>query len=309
MNESARAALIELLGVLRGAGYQFVTPTPATHARVIARADKKSGRNLRDVFGWNVPFTHSALESHSAILDLLAKADALEERDGLLRSRLRVSSGGDNLFLHSAFPTTQHDAVFFGPDSYRFVDFVAAELPNVGPIGRLADIGCGTGVGAIMAAQATNLHALVLSDINQRAVDLAEVNSAGAAAAVEIRRTNALDGVDGMIDCIIANPPYIADPAHRAYRDGGDMHGGELSVRWAKLAAERLERGGAFLLYTGSAIIGGEDLLKAALFEALAGFDLRYREIDPDVFGEELEREDYADVDRIAAVGLVAVKL
>ena len=32
---------------------------------------------------------------------------------------------------------------------------------------------------------------------------------------------------------------------------------------------------------------------------------LRYREIDPDVFGEELEQAAYADVDRIAAVGAV----
>ena len=41
---------------------------------------------------------------------------------------------------------------------------------------------------------------------------------------------------------------------------------------------------------------------------ARIGFDVSYGEIDPDVFGEELEREDYADVDRIAVVGLVAVK-
>ena len=66
--------------------------------------------------------------------------------------------------------------------------------------------------------------------------------------------------------------------------------------------------GGAFLLYTGSAIVDGEDRLKGALLETLRGFDVRYREIDPDVFGEELEREDYADVERIAVVGVVAVK-
>ncbi|MCA8885715.1 MAG: hypothetical protein KDA35_03765, partial [Hyphomonadaceae bacterium] len=98
------------------------------------------------------------------------------------------------------------------------------------------------------------------------------------------------------------------DPAHRAYRDGGGMHGGELSLRWAREAAQRLDRGGAFLLYTGSAIVDGEDLLKTALLKALEQFDVTYREIDPDVFGEELERDDYADVDRIAVVGLVAVK-
>jgi hypothetical protein len=33
-----------------------------------------------------------------------------------------------------------------------------------------------------------------------------------------------------------------------------------------------------------------------------------YEEIDPDVFGEELERPAYAHVDRIAAVGLTVIK-
>mgnify|MGYP007130750401 FL=1 len=79
-------------------------------------------------------------------------------------------------------------------------------------------------------------------------------------------------------------------------------------MTWAREAAARLERGGAFLLYTGSAIVNGEDKLKDALLNALDNFDVSYREIDPDVFGEELEREDYADVDRIAVVGLVAIK-
>jgi hypothetical protein len=33
-----------------------------------------------------------------------------------------------------------------------------------------------------------------------------------------------------------------------------------------------------------------------------------YEEIDPDVFGEELDRPAYATADRIAAVGLTAIK-
>ena len=86
------------------------------------------------------------------------------------------------------------------------------------------------------------------------------------------------------------------------------MHGAALSLDWARQAAVRLQRGGAFLLYTGSAIVDGEDRFKAALLETLGDFDVSYRELDPDVFGEELEREDYADVERIAVVGAVAVK-
>ena len=41
---------------------------------------------------------------------------------------------------------------------------------------------------------------------------------------------------------------------------------------------------------------------------AKAGCSLDYRELDPDVFGEELDRPAYRDVDRIAVVAAIAVK-
>ena len=62
--------------------------------------------------------------------------------------------------------------------------------------------------------------------------------------------------------------------------------------------------GGRLLVYTGSAIVDGVDRLRAALGEAVAGIGgtMHYREIDPDVFGEELSSDAYAEVDRIALV-------
>jgi hypothetical protein len=41
----------------------------------------------------------------------------------------------------------------------------------------------------------------------------------------------------------------------------------------------------------------------------LRGTNYDYRELDPDVFGEELARTPYRDVERIAVVGLDAIKL
>jgi methylase of polypeptide subunit release factors len=307
-----------LLEALHARDYRFITPTPLTHARVIARADKQQARDLRDVLGWSLPFSPGAIDAE--IVALLRGIDALEDAGGgLLKSRVRVSSLDDDLFLHSAYPTTQRDAVFFGPDSYRFAAFIRAELPRFAPIGRLADIGVGSAVGAVAALGAAEIKAGVLTDINEAALALAFPNlmfasdrlfSSGARQAMDFafRATSGLDGVEGGFDAIIANPPYIADAAQRAYRDGGAMHGAEVSLAWAKAAAEKLASGGVFLLYTGSAIVGGEDHLKAALHEALDGFGIAYRELDPDVFGEELEREDYGDVERIAVVGVVAIK-
>lgn len=271
-------------------------------------------RDVRDVLGWSLPFNTGPLDEE--LVEQMRLADVLEERDGVLRSCVRVATLGDDYFLHSAYPTTQADAVFFGPDSYRFAEFVARELPNVPRAKRLADIGAGSGVGGVAALRTGRVKHLVATDINKAANALLDANfdfvmqtrSKDEDFSLHNVVCDGLSAVDGDFDCIIANPPYIADPAHRAYRDGGAMHGGEISLAWAREAAARLPAGGAFLLYTGSAIINGEDQLKAALFDALSGFEIRYREIDPDVFGEELEREDYADVERIAAVGLVAVK-
>lgn len=299
------AARIALLRALRDHGYEFVTPTPATHARVIAR--KQQASDLRDVFGWSLPFAAEAIPYH--ILDLMRRAAALEQRGDLFASRFRVSTLGGDPVLHSAYPTTQHDAVFFGPDSYRFANFLRAELIQFRGVGHLIDIGAGAGAGALAAIRSADIAHVTLTDINPAALELAQANlaAAGRTERADYLLCDTLSHVARAADIIIANPPYIIDAAHRAYRDGGAMHGAEVSIAWAKAAAEKLTSGGALLLYTGSAIVNGEDRFKTALHEALRDFDITYRELDPDVFGEELERPAYADVDRIAIVGVTAI--
>jgi methylase of polypeptide subunit release factors len=297
-------ALLRLLGLLSREGYGFVTPTPATHARILERSPGKTARDLRDMLGWNLPFERGLAPE---LEDLLAEAGALERKGGLFRSRLRVSSVGERLFLHSSFPTEARDSVFFGPDTYRFVDFIRSELPRFGTARRLLDIGTGSGAGAIMAAPLLPGARLTLLDINPAALRLAAVNARHAGLEAELVEGGRLDGVAGVVDLVVANPPYIIDDSGRDYRDGGDMHGARLSLDWTLAAARRLEPGGHMLLYTGSAIVEGRDHLREALERELAelGCTLGYREIDPDLFGEELERPVYREVERIAAVGAV----
>lgn len=307
-NESDRA-LATLIATLKANEYRFITPTPATHARVVARRGRAC--NLRDVFGWSLPFSGDVVGPELA--ELMMRAEILEQHGELFKSRIRVSSLGADLLIHSAYPTTQHDAVFFGPDSYRFAAFVQDALARLGPRAHVLDIGAGAGAGAIAAARVLPEAYYTLTDINPRALRYAAINWVMAhLGPVYFAVCNATpDDIPEHappVDTIIANPPYIADGAGRAYRDGGGLHGGEVTIAWARAAAATLKLGGAFFLYTGSAIVDGEDRLKAALLEALPGFDANYRELDPDVFGEELERDDYADVERIAAIGLIAIK-
>ena len=64
------------------------------------------------------------------------------------------------------------------------------------------------------------------------------------------------------------------------------------------------------ILYTGTEVIDGTDVFRRAV-ESLfseACDRWQYEEIDPDVFGEELALEPYADVERLAAVALRAIK-
>lgn len=302
----------QVLHALRAAGYRFVTPTPATHARVVAR--KAQAEDLRDIFGWSLPFAPDLLPPD--FVDLLQRADMLTARDGLLASTLRVSSLDELLLLHSAYPTDQEDSVFFGPDSYRFAAFLQTELPKLPRRKRIVDVGTGAGVGALIAAPFAPQAEVTLTDINPCALALAKANLLHATTNFNLRGGDSwrfrcgdgFSGVTGDIDTIIANPPYLNDMSARAYRHGGGAHGAALSLAWAEEAAARLSSGGAFLLYTGSAIVRGFDRLKAVLADVLFDFDVTYREIDPDVFGEELTHDAYADVDRIAAVGVVAVK-
>jgi methylase of polypeptide subunit release factors len=171
-------------------------------------------------------------------------------------------------------------------------------------------MGGGAGVGALCAAALLPDAKLTLLDLNPMALRLAAANARHAGLEIELVEGGSLDAVAGLVDVAIANPPYVIDKEGRTYRDGGGMHGAELSYEWALAAAARLEPGGRMLLYTGVAIVGGRDELREALERDLPplGCRLSYREIDPDIFGEELERPAYADVERIAAIGAAIEK-
>jgi methylase of polypeptide subunit release factors len=302
----ADRALLRLGEALRACRYEFTTITPATHARVNARPKNSGAKDLRGVFGWSRSFTRDVVPND--MFALMRDAGILAEENGLFRSRVRVSSLAGELFFHSAFPTTEGDAVFFGPDTYRFARAIRAGLKQrTAPIANAVDIGCGVGPGAILVAKHAPEARVLMTDINEAALRLARVNAALAAAANAItRRSDILADVDGTFELIVSNPPYLNDALHRAYRHGGGDFGADLSLKILDAALERLAPAGTLILYTGTAIVGGRDLFRNAALRRLGASDLAwtYEEADPDVFGEELETEAYRAADRIAAVVL-----
>lgn len=305
------APVVQLGRWLEAQGYSFRTVTPSTHQRVQLREPDEP--SLRDIFGWSRSFLPRQLPEPA--LELLRRAGALEQlADGRLRSRIRFSTLDGQLFVHSAYPTVAADAVFFGPDTYRFARLIQRALlqRHAHPVRSIVDIGAGSGAGGLFAARLLGqpeLPRLVLADLSPAALRCAQINAALAGfVGVEHRSSDVLRGVEGRFDLILCNPPYLSDPAARLYRNGGGLYGAELSLRIVRESLPRLAPGGRLVLYTGAAVVEGVDVFRREveplLRAAQARFD--YEEIDPDVFGEELEQPAYAQVERIAVVGLVA---
>lgn len=321
--------MIETGQWLQSLHYAFTTVSPATQARVLAQrgaglgASSPIASTLTDALGWSYPFGPGLIPPH--FMDVLLQVSLVEPvtkaRD-LYRARVRFSTVGGFLVPHSAYPTTQADAVFLGPDTYRFARLIQHELA-LQPVpegGRILDLGCGSGIGGIVACShapggahsptaGSNLH---LADISPTAIEFARASAALAGMSHANFHVGSLfEPIDGSFDLIIANPPYLNDGAQRLYRHGGGARGELLSLRIVEQSLHRLRQGGRLLLYTGSAIVGGDDGFRRQAEQILRkaqGLKWRYEEIDPDVFGEELETPPYRDADRIAAVSLVVTR-
>src|SRR5205085_2496393 len=187
---------------------------PKAHATVLSRSS--GGRlDLRDVFGWNRPFAENDLDP--SLLSLLRQAKAVSFDGEQLKSLVRVASLGQDLFLHSGFPTDAPDAVFFGPDTYRFARFLRENAEIVRNAHLIVDMGAGSGAGGIAAARLAPRADVILVDVNAKALQLAEANAAAAGVTAQLVNS---DQVPDRADLLIGNPPYMMDRSLRTYRDG-----------------------------------------------------------------------------------------
>jgi 16S rRNA (guanine1207-N2)-methyltransferase len=93
------------------------------------------------------------------------------------------------------------------------------------PRGRLLDLGCGYGPVGIILKRLFPALDVVLCDINERALDLARLNSRqNQVQFIEIVRSDTLQAVTGRFDLILTNPPIRAGKpvVHRFFRESAE---------------------------------------------------------------------------------------
>ncbi|KAB7847724.1 DUF7059 domain-containing protein [Streptomyces mobaraensis] len=127
------------------------------------------------------------------------------------------------------------------------------------PVGSALDLGTGSGIQALHAAQ----HAgrVTATDLNPRALRFARLTLAlSGAPEADLRQGSLFEPVAGeTYDLIVSNPPFVISPGARlTYRDGG-MGGDDLCRTLVSQAADRLNDGGYCQLLANWQHVEGED--------------------------------------------------
>jgi SAM-dependent methyltransferase len=225
-------------------------------------------------------------------------------------------------YIHSAFPSSGLDGVFFGPDSYLFASFLRSSDRFVKQPRSIVDVCCGSGAGAIHMARAYPDAKTYGLDLNPKALTFGDVNAGLAGVKVEFHDSDLYAHIsndpktkDEGLDLIISNPPYIASSADGQdlpiYADGGAQFGLDISYRIIEEGVRLLSAQGVMMIYTGVAIPVAQpgfdpflDRIRKVEDVELVEYTILY----PDMWPEEIGKGAYAEVGRIQAVGAVLRK-
>jgi release factor glutamine methyltransferase len=156
---------------------------------------------------------------------------------------------------------------------------------------RVVDVGTGSGCLAVTLALEWPEAQVTATDVSPDALAVAADNATRLGATrIDFRRTNLLDGLSGMFDVVVSNPPYIAIadrgglPADvRDHEPAAALYGGDdgLDVVRALVAdaATRIAPGGHLVMEIGA---GQADAVRALIARTPG---LAWRHVAPDLAG------------------------
>lgn len=227
----------------------------------------------------------------ASLVEALLAEGIFTQSGSLYKSEYRVSSirtsTPNALYLHSSFPPKQ-DSVFFGPDTYRYLDYLDAHLPSLSFSSDevLVDVCTGGGAGAQSLIDQFPKHTVLGLDINSKALDLACLNVPQA----QFKYSSLLDVVaEEKVACVISNPPYISGLDQPTYASGG-KEGLGITFSILEQSAKLLKKGGKVILYTG--------------------VTMDWREPNRDILRERVEEsEEWRVLRYVSACNLIHVKL
>ncbi|MFD1829144.1 methyltransferase [Streptomyces desertarenae] len=132
------------------------------------------------------------------------------------------------------------------------------------PVSRALDLGSGSGIQALHAAQ--HAAGVTATDLNPRALRFTRLTLAlSGAPEADLRQGSLFDPVEGEqpYDLIVSNPPFVISPrpaggARLTYRDGG-MGGDDLCRTLVERAADHLAEGGYCQLLANWQHVEGQD--------------------------------------------------
>lgn len=143
-------------------------------------------------------------------------------------------------------------------DSFLAADMVDSTISEMGKGLDVLDMGCGTGILGLVAANMYNVERVVFADINESAIDFCRKNIKSNIgilhAECSVVKSNLFSNVDGRFDFIIFNAPYLPDDDRIKLSEswyGGDG-GVELSIRFLDDAVGHLKPNGRILLVESS---------------------------------------------------------
>ncbi|MRI58501.1 MAG: peptide chain release factor N(5)-glutamine methyltransferase [Epsilonproteobacteria bacterium] len=151
--------------------------------------------------------------------DLIKRRKAFEPIEYITN---RVSFYGEEFFIESGVLIPR-------PETELLIDQLKMELRGDE---RVAEIGVGSGVISIMLKKLLGDLRITATDISQKALDVAAKNARLHGVHIDLVKADLLEGVDGVFDVIVSNPPYIQngfplDKNVALYEPAQALYGGE----------------------------------------------------------------------------------